>query len=87
MRTTAVLKWLKDNPLSCKYALATPTETPLTASEIAAYKSLRTYKGTTIVEAEDKAGISVTYRRSAKTDNTSAERKIEESEKKEYDES
>lgn len=43
------------------YALATPIETPLTASEIAAYKSLRTYKGTTIVEAEDKAGISVKY--------------------------
>lgn len=43
------------------YALATPIETPLTASEIAAYKSLRTYRGTTIVEAEDKAGISVTY--------------------------
>lgn len=43
------------------YKLATPIETPLTASEIAAYKSLRTYKGTTIVEAEDKAGISVTY--------------------------
>ena len=60
--TTAVLKWLKDNPLSCKYALATPIKTPLTASEIAAYKSLRTYKGTTIVEAEDKAGISATYK-------------------------
>lgn len=69
------------------YMLATPIETPLTASEIAAYKSMRTYRGTTIVEAEDKAGISVTYKRSAKTDNTSAERKIEESEKKEYDES
>lgn len=41
--------------------LATPIEIPLTASEIAAYKSLRTYKGTTIVEAEDKAGISVKY--------------------------
>lgn len=85
--TTAALKWLKDNPLPCKYALQTPIETPLTASEIAAYKSLRTYRGTTIVEAGDKAGISVTYRRSAKTDNISAERKIEESEKKEYDES
>lgn len=60
--TTAVLKWLKDNPLSCKYALATPIETPLTASEIAAYKSLRTYRGTTFVEAEDKAGISATYK-------------------------
>lgn len=67
--------------------LSLPIESPLTASEIAAYKSLRTYKGTTIVEAEDKAGISVTYKRSAKTDNTLAEKKIEESEKKEYDES
>lgn len=44
------------------YALATPIETPLTASEIAAYKSLRTYRGTTIVEARDKAGISATYK-------------------------
>ena len=70
-----------------RYPLAEPIETPLTASEIAAYKSLRTYRGTTIVEAEDKAGISVTYKRSAKTDDTSAEKKIEESEKKEYDES
>ena len=67
--------------------LKPPIETPLTASEIAAYKSLRTYKGTTIVEAEDKAGISVTYKRNAKTENISAEKKIEESEKKEYDES
>ena len=41
--------------------LATPIETPLTAAEIAAYKSLRTYRGTTIVEAEDKAGIYVKY--------------------------
>ena len=69
------------------YCLATPIETPLTAAEISAYKSLRTYRGTTIVEAEDKAGISVTYKRNAKTDNISAEKKIEESEKKEYDES
>lgn len=67
--------------------LATPIETPLTAAEIAAYKHLRSYRGTTIVEAEDKAGISVTYKRNAKTDNISAEKKIEESEKKEYDES
>lgn len=41
--------------------LATPIETHLTAAEIAAYKSLRTYRGTTIVEAEDKAGIFVKY--------------------------
>lgn len=67
--------------------LAIPIETPITAAEIAAYKSLRTYRGTTIVEAEDKAGISVTFKRNVKTDNVSAEKKIEESEKKEYDES
>lgn len=67
--------------------LATPIETPLTAAEISAYKSLRSYRGTTIVEAEDKAGISVTFKRNVKTDNVSAEKKIEESEKKEYDES
>lgn len=41
--------------------LATPIETPLTAAEIADYKSFRTYRGTTIVEAEDKAGIFVKY--------------------------
>lgn len=43
------------------YILSDPIETPLTAAEIAAYKSLRTYRGTTIVEAEDKAGIFVKY--------------------------
>lgn len=78
---------IKPKEYLVQYVMANPIETPLTASEIAAYKSMRTYKGTTIVEAGDKAGISVTYRRSAKTDNISAERKIEESEKKEYDES
>ena len=77
----------KKHPGEVIYALATPIETPLTAAEIAAYKSLRTYRGTTIVEAEDKAGISVTYKRNAKTGNISAEKKIEKSEKKEYDES
>ena len=44
------------------YVLAAPIETPLTTAEIAAYKSLRTYRGTTIVEARDKAGISATYK-------------------------
>ena len=48
-------------PADVAYILSDPIETPLTASEIAAYKSLRTYKGTTIVEAEDEAGISITY--------------------------
>lgn len=51
----------KKHPGEVIYALTTPIETTLTASEIAAYKSLRTYKGTTIVEAGDKAGIFVKY--------------------------
>ena len=51
----------KKHPGEVIYALATPIESPLAASEIAAYKSLRTYRGTTIVEAEDKAGIYVKY--------------------------
>lgn len=86
-RKAALVKYFTDKPCQIVYRIATPIETPLTAAEIAAYKSLRTYRGTTIVEAEDKAGISVTYKRNAKTDNVSAEKKIEESEKKEYDES
>lgn len=48
-------------PADVAYILSDPIETPITAAEIATYKSLRTYKGTTIVEAEDKAGISVKY--------------------------
>ena len=86
-RKTALVKYFTDKPCQIVYRIATPIETPLTAAEIAAYKSLRTYRGTTIVEAEDKAEISVTYKRNAKTGNISAEKKIEESEKKEYDES
>lgn len=65
-RKAALVKYFTDKPCQIVYRIATPIETPLTAAEIAAYKSLRTYRGTTIVEAEDKAGISVTYKRNAK---------------------
>ena len=74
-RKAALVKYFTDKPCQIVYRIATPIETPLTAAEIAAYKSLRTYRGTTIVEAEDKAGISVTYKRNAKADNISAEKK------------
>lgn len=43
------------------YPLAMPIETPLAGSEIAAYKGLRAYTGTTVVEASDGAGLSVSY--------------------------
>ena len=74
-RKAALVKYFTDKPCQIVYRIATPIETPLTTAEIAAYKSLRTYRGTTIVEAEDKAGISVTYKRNAKADNISAEKK------------
>lgn len=60
-RKAALVKYFTDKPCQIVYRIATPIETPLTAAEIAAYKSLRSYRGTTIVEAEDKAGISVKY--------------------------
>lgn len=65
-RKAALVKYFTDKPCQIVYRIATPIETTLTAAEISAYKSLRSYRGTTIVEAEDKAGISVTYKRNAK---------------------
>lgn len=43
------------------YVLATPVETPLTDEQIAAYKQLRTYKGTTIIDNDAGAYMSVKY--------------------------
>lgn len=45
------------------YVLATPTETPLTPAELAAYKALTTYAPTTIVQASAGAGIRLGYQR------------------------
>ena len=50
-----------EHPLTIMYALATPIETPLSDSDIDAYKALRTYNGTTVVEAPSGAGLSVSY--------------------------
>ena len=44
-------------------ALASPIEIPLTDTEIAAYKALTTYAPTTIVQANDGAGIKLDYQR------------------------
>ena len=59
----ALRNWLKTNPLSFIYVLATPIETPLTPSEIAAYKALTTYAPNTVVQAGDGAGIKLDYQR------------------------
>ena len=54
--------WLASNPLEVIYQLATPIETDIPAEELAAYKALATYDGTTLVStAEPVAGIEASY--------------------------
>lgn len=48
-------------PLTLYYALTTPVETPLTSDQLAAYKQLHTYKGTTIIDNDAGAYMSVKY--------------------------
>ena len=45
------------------YAIATPVETPLTPTELAAYKALVAYAPDTVVQASDGAGIKLEYQR------------------------
>lgn len=56
-----------ENPVAGEYiflyALAASVETPLTAEELAAYKSLTTYAPNTVVQANDGAGIKLDYQR------------------------
>lgn len=56
-----IATYFTEHPMTIMYPLATPVETPLAGSEIAAYKGLRAYTGTTVVEASDGAGLSVSY--------------------------
>lgn len=53
----------KKQPGKVYYALATPIETPLTATELAAYKALTAYGPDTVVQAGDGAGIKLGYQR------------------------
>ena len=54
-------KYDAGTPLTLYYALTTPIETPLTDEQIAAYKQLHTYKGTTIIDNDAGAYMSVRY--------------------------
>ena len=45
------------------YALAAPIETPLTPTELAAYKALTAYGPDTVVQAGDGAGVKLEYQR------------------------
>ena len=53
--------YLAENPMEVITYVTTPVETPLTPEEIAAYKSLHTYSGTTVVTNDSNAGMSLTY--------------------------
>lgn len=53
--------WLTSNTVHALYPIATPIETPIPAEELAAYKALQTYDGTTNVMATDGAGLSLRY--------------------------
>ncbi len=54
-------KMLAETDAYMMYVLVTPVETPLTADQLAAYKALRTYKGTTIIDNDAGAYMSVKY--------------------------
>ena len=54
--------WLKEKgDFKFQYVLATPIERDLSPEEIAAYKSLHTYSGITVVTNDSGAGMSLTY--------------------------
>ena len=62
---TSIDEWrqfLTENAMTIIYAIANPIETPLSEEEIAAYKALHTYDGTTVISTnEDIAGLKVKY--------------------------
>ena len=53
--------YLAENPMEVITYVTTPIITHLTPEEIAAYKSLHTYSGTTVVTNDSGAGMSLTY--------------------------
>ena len=55
-------QFLTENAMTLIYAIANPIETPLSEEEIAVYRALHTYDGSTVVStAEDVAGLEVKY--------------------------
>jgi hypothetical protein len=62
-RKTALVKYFTDRPCQVVYRIATPIETPLTPSEITAYKALTAYGPDTVVQAGDGAGVKLDYQR------------------------
>lgn len=52
-----------DFPVMIAAQLATPIERDLTPEEIAAYKTVHTYAGTTVIMNDENAGMEVSYRK------------------------
>ena len=53
--------WLASNPITLQYVLATPIETDLSEAQIQAYKSLTTFKPTSIISNDANAQMNVEY--------------------------
>lgn len=53
--------WLASNPITLQYVLATPIETDLSEAQIQAYKSLTTFKPTSIISNDAGAQMEVEY--------------------------
>lgn len=53
--------WIASNPVTFQYVLATPIETDLTEAQIQAYKSLTTFKPTSIISNDAGAQMEVEY--------------------------
>ena len=60
------IAWAKSIGLKVQYPLATPIETPLSAEELAAFASLRTYRGNTTVSNDASAHMEIEYVMDAK---------------------
>lgn len=59
---SAFKTWLSKNLIKLIYQLETPITTPLSDDELAAYRALTTYDGTTVVStSENVAGLEVRY--------------------------
>ena len=59
--------WLASNPVTLQYVLATPIKTDLTEAQIQAYKSLTTFKPTSIISNDAGAQMEVEYACDTKT--------------------
>lgn len=57
----AVKQWIRDNSFSFVYELATPTDTPLTADQVAELKKLKTYADETNISTDTLASMDVTH--------------------------